>query len=272
MQQAPPTPQPYANANANGTADPSNNSTALAAQDPYVAYPQELSRYDVLFPQYAKDDPSGAQYVHGPEAVALFSKSGADKGALRSIWTMVDTDPVDNRLDQLEFALAMHLIVCVTKKGLPQWWCAAPKFEGAQGSGQGCRKWCSWTDSEWTASRPALSGSAHAVSHATAAGWFDGPADGRARQRSAAHDARDGRRPALPDAWWPATDAGTAPDAAAAADAAAPQHGEQPVGHGRSAAPGRPRRSLHQRRLRGDVGRRAVRRRRWFLRWRIRWQ
>ncbi len=32
---------------------------------------------------------------------------------------MVD-DPVDNKLDSIEFAIAMHLIVCVTKKGLPK--------------------------------------------------------------------------------------------------------------------------------------------------------
>jgi len=37
---------------------------------------------------------------------------------LAAIWNMVDT-PVDNRLDKLEFAIAMHLIVCVTKKNLP---------------------------------------------------------------------------------------------------------------------------------------------------------
>ena len=109
MQQAPPTPQPYA--------DNSSN-TALTAQDPYAASPQDLSRYAALFPQYA-DPADGYKYLSGPAAVALFSKSGAALAALRAIWTMVDADPVDNRLDALEFALAMHLIVCVTKKGLP---------------------------------------------------------------------------------------------------------------------------------------------------------
>ena len=41
-----------------------------------------------------------------------------DGDSLKAIWTMVDS-PVDNKLDALEFSLAMHLIVCVTKKGLP---------------------------------------------------------------------------------------------------------------------------------------------------------
>jgi hypothetical protein len=32
---------------------------------------------------------------------------------------MVDSEPIDNRLDKLEFALAMHLIICVSVKRLP---------------------------------------------------------------------------------------------------------------------------------------------------------
>jgi len=88
--------------------------TALATQDPYSLAPQEQSRYGDLFPNYAKDD----GYIYGKEAVELFSKSGVPQDQLKQIWNMVD-NPVDNRLDKLEFALAMHLIVCVSKKGLP---------------------------------------------------------------------------------------------------------------------------------------------------------
>jgi hypothetical protein len=76
--------------------------------------PQERSRYETLFPQYAKED----GFVYGAEAVALFSKSGLNPGILRELWNLVDT-PVDNRLDKLEFAMAMHLIVCISKKNLP---------------------------------------------------------------------------------------------------------------------------------------------------------
>ena len=72
------------------------------------------ARYEGLFPQYDKGD----GYVYGQEAVALFSKSGLPQPVLRDIWNMVDS-PVDNRLDKLEFAMAMHLIVCVSKKNLP---------------------------------------------------------------------------------------------------------------------------------------------------------
>ena len=118
QQQAPPTPQPSQPpqpAAQPSSVDPSlSTTTALATQDPYSVLPSDLSRYSALFPQYARED----GFIYGPQAVALFSKSGADTAALRAIWTMVDSDPVDNRLDELEFALAMHLIVCVTKKGL----------------------------------------------------------------------------------------------------------------------------------------------------------
>jgi hypothetical protein len=86
----------------------------LAVQDPYSLTPQEQARYEQLFPDYAKD----AQYMYGPEAVALFCKSGLPQTQLGQIWNMVDV-PVDNRLDKLEFSMAMHLIVCVSKKNLP---------------------------------------------------------------------------------------------------------------------------------------------------------
>ncbi len=88
--------------------------TTLATQDPYTMTPAEQSRYEALFPQYAKED----NYVYGKEAVELFTKSGLDQPTLRTIWNMVDY-PVDNKLSKLEFAIAMHLIVCVSKKNLP---------------------------------------------------------------------------------------------------------------------------------------------------------
>ena len=90
-------------------------SMALTPQDPYTLTPQEQQRYEGLFQQYQKPD----GYIYGAEAVALFSKSEVSTENLRDIWNMVDTNPVDNRLDKLEFAMAMHLIVCIAKKNLP---------------------------------------------------------------------------------------------------------------------------------------------------------
>lgn len=89
--------------------------TTLAAQDPYTLTPQERGRYEILFKDYA--DAEG--FVSGPTAVGLFGKSGLPQPQLAAIWTMVDTDPVDNKLDVLEFSMAMHLIVAATKKNLP---------------------------------------------------------------------------------------------------------------------------------------------------------
>ncbi len=98
---------------------PMSPSRALVGMDPYTLSPQERQRYESLFPNYAKTEADGSQFVYGSEAVPLFMKSGVDPNKLRDIWNMVDRNPVDNRLDKLEFALAMHLIVCVSKKNLP---------------------------------------------------------------------------------------------------------------------------------------------------------
>jgi hypothetical protein len=55
----------------------SGSTTILAVQDPYTMTPQELSRYESLFPSYAQPDPEGGgSYVHGAAAVELFGKSG----------------------------------------------------------------------------------------------------------------------------------------------------------------------------------------------------
>jgi hypothetical protein len=106
---APPTPVRQGNAPPNP-----GPSMALVAQDPYSMTPQERARYEELFPQYANPD----GFIYGKEAVELFMRSGVDQVALREVWNMVDR-PVDNRLDRLEFAIAMHLIVCISKKNLP---------------------------------------------------------------------------------------------------------------------------------------------------------
>jgi len=100
-------------------ASASPSTTALTTQDPYSMTQAELARYRQLFHTYATpdDDGKGGSHVLGGRAVELFSKSGLDRESLKVIWTMVD-DPVDNKLDDLEFGLAMHIIVCITKKGL----------------------------------------------------------------------------------------------------------------------------------------------------------
>jgi len=121
----------------------SQQQNQLVAQDPYSMTPTEQSRYESLFASYASQD----GFVYGAQAVELFSKSGMERDALREVWNLSDGDPVDNRLDKVEFAIAMHLIVCVTKKGLPMPSGGAlpgtlarvrrEAREGAAGAGQG---------------------------------------------------------------------------------------------------------------------------------------
>jgi hypothetical protein len=95
---------------------PSNTQLVVHAADPYAMTPSEQARYEAVFPEYAnKQDPD---FLHGEDAFALFNKSGLPSQQLAAIWAMVDV-PVDNKLDKLEFAMAMHLIVCVSKKNLP---------------------------------------------------------------------------------------------------------------------------------------------------------
>ena len=93
---------------------PGNNSFALTT-DPYIMSPSDEGAFKQLFPNYIDAD---TKKVPGNVAVQLFTKSGVDTSLLRNIWAMSDADK-DNFLSEKEFCVAMHLIVCVSKKGLP---------------------------------------------------------------------------------------------------------------------------------------------------------
>jgi len=114
QQQVPPrAPTSAAPPSPSGGPPPAAASLALTPQSPYSLSPTEQARYESLFPQYEQDG-----FVQGKTAFDLFSKSGVPQEQLAAIWRMVD-QPVDNRLDKLEFAIAMHLIVCVSQKNMP---------------------------------------------------------------------------------------------------------------------------------------------------------
>ncbi|KAL4087635.1 hypothetical protein PRIC1_013524 [Phytophthora ramorum] len=81
----------------------------------YVLTTDEKSKYDIVFQQYDTDHDG---FLMGPEAVALFQMSGLDRNVLRDIWTMADVTQ-DSKLSVQEFYVAMHLIVCLSKRGLP---------------------------------------------------------------------------------------------------------------------------------------------------------
>jgi len=112
-----PSPSPSLQPSLSGAPPPpaaTGPSSALTVQDPYGMSPADMARYQDICKEHAKPD----GFVYGGEAVALFSKSGMPQNLLAAIWNMVDV-PVDNRLDPVEFGMAMHLIVCVSKKGMP---------------------------------------------------------------------------------------------------------------------------------------------------------
>jgi len=77
-QQPPAMSQPATMNGAAPTMSPANTNQQqqLAIQDPYTMTPQELARYEQLFPTYAVQEADGMYYVHGGAAVELFSKSG----------------------------------------------------------------------------------------------------------------------------------------------------------------------------------------------------
>ncbi|CAM9257781.1 unnamed protein product [Ectocarpus sp. 8 AP-2014] len=87
----------------------------LVGADPYAMSGQERSKYESIFPTYDSDRDG---FVTGTEAVDLFSKSRLPREQLRQIWQLADADG-DSKLSLAEFCVGMHLIVCVSKKGLP---------------------------------------------------------------------------------------------------------------------------------------------------------
>ena len=84
--------------------------------DPYELDDKTYSLCHRIFPEYARDD----GYVHSLDAGYFFSMSGADIGLLRHVWAMADGSdgPPDDKLNEWEFTVAMHLIACITRKGM----------------------------------------------------------------------------------------------------------------------------------------------------------
>ncbi|CAK4593493.1 unnamed protein product [Aphanomyces euteiches] len=81
----------------------------------YAITADEKVKYQTIFAQYDLDHDG---FIHGQEAAALFQMSGMNRSELRDVWNLADRTG-DGRLDVSEFYIAMHLIVCVTKRGLP---------------------------------------------------------------------------------------------------------------------------------------------------------
>ena len=95
---------------ANSPDSSANSPNSLSTHFPPIT-PEAHIRYHDLFCQYDTDKDG---FISGPEAVAIFSKSGLDVDTLKKIWLLSDRDQ-DNRLTSKEFCVAFHLIVCVGK-------------------------------------------------------------------------------------------------------------------------------------------------------------
>ncbi|UIZ22818.1 hypothetical protein KXD40_003662 [Peronospora effusa] len=81
----------------------------------YALSAAEKSKYELVFHQYDTDHDG---FLMGTEAIALFQMSGLGRNILREIWSMADVTQ-DSKLNIQEFYVAMHLIVCLSKRGLP---------------------------------------------------------------------------------------------------------------------------------------------------------
>ncbi|CAI5744587.1 unnamed protein product [Peronospora destructor] len=81
----------------------------------YALTAAEKSKYELVFRQYDTDHDG---FLMGTEAVALFQMSGLGRNILREIWSMADVTQ-DSKLNIQEFYVAMHLIVCLSKRRLP---------------------------------------------------------------------------------------------------------------------------------------------------------
>lgn len=81
--------------------------------DPWVVTAESAHKYDVYFLQLTTHE-----HVEGRAAVDLLKKSGLPQDALRAIWSLADMDQ-DGRLDRVEFRVAMHLVVCASKRNIP---------------------------------------------------------------------------------------------------------------------------------------------------------
>lgn len=81
----------------------------------YSITEEERSNYERLFPNY---DPNRSGFISGPDAANLFTKSGLDRPVLKKVWDLADVDK-DYKLTVAEFTLAMHLIVCISKRAKP---------------------------------------------------------------------------------------------------------------------------------------------------------
>lgn len=60
----------------------------------------------------------GRQYVYVDAAVSFFERRGVGRDVLGKVWDIVTRYPNTGKLDEHEFVVMSHLIICLTKRGL----------------------------------------------------------------------------------------------------------------------------------------------------------
>mmetsp|Transcript_800 Transcript_800/g.799 ORF Transcript_800/g.799 Transcript_800/m.799 type:complete len:679 (+) Transcript_800:19-2055(+) len=88
---------------------------ALPPPQAYAMTPEEQTKYLELFKTY---DQSKTGLLSQSIIMPIFLKSNLPAPVINSIWALSDVDK-DHMLSPIEFAIAFHLILCLSKKHLP---------------------------------------------------------------------------------------------------------------------------------------------------------
>lgn len=80
----------------------------------FIMSKEEEDKYRHLFQSQTLDE---SNLLGGKIAVKLFSKSGLPRDELKKVWSLADMNQ-DNKLNDDEFVIAMHLIVLLSKRGV----------------------------------------------------------------------------------------------------------------------------------------------------------
>ena len=87
------------------------------AESRYLMSRVEEMNYREAFTRHCVTD-GGRQYVYVDAAVSFFKRSGVSRDVLGKVWDIVTRNPNTGKLDEREFVVMSHLIICMTKQGL----------------------------------------------------------------------------------------------------------------------------------------------------------
>lgn len=87
------------------------------AESRYFMSRVEEMNYREAFTRHCVTD-GGRQYVYVDAAVSYFKRSGVSRDVLGKVWDIVTRNPNTGKLDEREFVVMSHLIICMTKRGL----------------------------------------------------------------------------------------------------------------------------------------------------------